>query len=210
MRILLVYRSSSMMFRNSVSSKSFPVLSHGKDLKIRREAGISQVILWAMCWKCVLSNTARTKREKGFITPRRALPKQGILVVRDFSLLCKKTSISSLLSELIHHWKTNHAGCDVSFCDLTKAATCTMLAFSPNSTDTHSELIFLNLYFKALKEHMSDFQKSISRLGQRYCIVCHTDVISMYITHWQVKLAHTRFNPHAYSFLLIPHCTVTI
>lgn len=42
--ILLVYKASSMMLRNFVSSKSFSVLSHEKDLKIRREAGISWVI----------------------------------------------------------------------------------------------------------------------------------------------------------------------
>lgn len=43
-RILLVYRASAMMFRNTVSRKSSSVLSHEKDLKIRREAGISQAI----------------------------------------------------------------------------------------------------------------------------------------------------------------------
>lgn len=50
------------------------------------------------------------------------------------------------LFKLIHHWKMNHTGCDVSFCDLTKAATCTMLAF-------------------ILKQHWHTFRIS-------FCVIC--------------------------------------
>lgn len=67
--------------------------------------------------------------------------------------------------------------------------------FSSNRTDTHLEFVFVSSVFKALKEHMSDFQKLVSSLGQRYSVVYHTDLTSMYIRQWQVKLAHTRFNP---------------
>lgn len=55
---------------------------------------------------------------------------------------------------------------------------------------------------------MSDFQKLLSSLGQRSSIVPHIDLSSVYIRQWQVKLAHTRFNPHDYSSLFIPHCVV--
>lgn len=87
-----------------------------------------------------------------------------------------------------------------------------MLAFtqtpSPQTALTHMQNEFcFHLYFKALKEHRSDFQRWVSSLGQRYCVVYHIALTSMYIR--QVKMAHTRFNPHAWS-LLSPHCMVTI
>lgn len=69
---------------------------------------------------------------------------------------------------------------------------------------------FLQSVFKAFNKHITDFQKLVASLGQIHCMVCHIHLPSIYVRKWQVKLAHTTINPCVHSFLLIPHCTVTI
>lgn len=213
------------MLRNFVSSKSFSVLSHEKDLKIRREAGISWVIFKShLLEMCIIQYCKYKEGERLHHTLRGHYQNSEFLWYVFSFLFCPLFfffPISSNPSQLMQHWKMSHSGLDASFYVLTKAATSTMLAFLQRHHLSRQHWLsenqmqfffffFLQSVFKAFNKHITDFQKLVASLGQIHCMVCHIHLPSIYVRKWQVKLAHTTINPCVHSFLLIPHCTVTI
>lgn len=156
--------------------------------------------------------------------PKRALPKQWVLVVCVFFFVLppffflpnffKSISIDATLKdESFRSWcflLCAHKSCYFHNAGLSTKTPSLQTALIIRESDAIFFFFFLQSVFKAFNKHITDFQKLVASLGQIHCMVCHIHLPSIYVRKWQVKLAHTTINPCVHSFLLIPHCTVTI
>lgn len=170
------------MLRNFVSSKSFSVLSHEKDLKIRREAGISWVIFKShLLEMCIIQYCKYKEGERLHHTLRGHYQNSEFLWYVFSFLFCFFFSFQFLQIHLnwcnIERWVIQVLMLPSMCSQKLLLPQCWPFykdTISPDSIDYQrircNSFFFFQSVFKAFKKHITDFQKLVASLGQIYIV----------------------------------------